>query len=75
MPKPALIRIAEAEGLHAFGLSRRQAVWAVKLSNTPANASVIQGDVLDRLDLDAAMQGQDLNLRPSGYEPKIKRFQ
>ena len=30
VPKPALIRIAEADGLYAFGLSRRQAVWAVK---------------------------------------------
>lgn len=33
---------------------------AGKLSNTPANASVIQGDVLDRVGLDAAMEGQDM---------------
>ena len=30
MPAAALTRIAEADGFHAFGLSRRQAVWAIK---------------------------------------------
>ena len=30
VPKPALIRIAEADCFHAFGLSRRRAVWAIK---------------------------------------------
>lgn len=33
---------------------------AGKLSNTPTNASVVQGDVLDRSALDAAMEGQDV---------------
>ncbi|MDH0615749.1 MULTISPECIES: SDR family oxidoreductase [unclassified Agrobacterium] len=33
---------------------------AGKLSSTPANASVVQGDVLDRSALDAAMEGQDV---------------
>ncbi|WP_223252069.1 helix-hairpin-helix domain-containing protein [Paracoccus mutanolyticus] len=30
VPMAALTRIAEADGFHAFGLSRRQAVWAIK---------------------------------------------
>ncbi|ARC35453.1 DNA-binding protein [Paracoccus yeei] len=30
VPLAALTRIAEADGFHAFGLSRRQAVWAIK---------------------------------------------
>lgn len=33
---------------------------AGKLSSTPANASVVQGDVLDRSALDAAIEGQDV---------------
>ncbi|WP_343526769.1 SDR family oxidoreductase [Sphingomonas sp.] len=33
---------------------------ARKLSSTPGNASVVQGDVLDRSALDAAMEGQDV---------------
>lgn len=33
---------------------------AGKLSNAPANASVLQGDVLNRPGLDVAMQGQDV---------------
>ncbi|MCZ7502766.1 MULTISPECIES: NAD(P)H-binding protein [Agrobacterium] len=33
---------------------------AGKLSSTPRNAAVVQGDVLDRSALDAAMEGQDV---------------
>lgn len=33
---------------------------AGKLSSTPRNAAVVQGDVLDRSALDAAMKGQDV---------------